>query len=342
MSIPRIDFLKKSRPFNHGISPTENAAPITRDPLRDNPPVDSDQPAQGGSKTRIRSNLDTGSPEMPDHRQGWSNAYLDMQQRMLQTQNPDLKAHFQAVLEVMKPTMDAMGIPTQDISQPAETTQPVGEPANATSQIGGEAMPAESSNPGEMIPVNGGGRVSYTFTNNSAKSQQIGFMQDPTNPMAVSGLLQPGESVTFSVPDGISGYFATADSDGRFQPSASRFEIFSEGDKANVNVSYITGRNASYMVTDQQGNTIGDNMQIAGNAPQNILTYDSANNPTITGWYDGSTAAMQAGGAYMENALGGTGGAYIHPEDDRLGEGQNPMTMAMNPSTNFSISIGDA
>lgn len=139
--------------------------------------------------------------------------------------------------------------------------------------------------------------------------------------------LQPGQSGVLKHPDGESDYIAKADPSGQIKSSASRLEEYSDPNgKMNWdNVSDIDDRDAAISVTDGKGFTKGDTKAIADGAPAGTVTTDSAGDKTIAGFYDGSTAKMQAGGAYMTQQLG-TGGAYQHPNDDALPAGQNPMS----------------
>lgn len=153
--------------------------------------------------------------------------------------------------------------------------------------------------------------------------------------------LKPGESATFTMANGTSGVFKTADSDGNFQSTASRVEVqnSADGKTHSNNLSVIDGDNASMSLSDGQGKSksIGS---IGDEAPDSVTTTDSGGRKTITGWYDGSTSEMQAGGAFLESKLG-TSEAYIHPNDDTLGTSDNPMTMAMDTSSHYDITFGD-
>lgn len=198
---------------------------------------------------------------------------------------------------------------------------------------------------GPAVASGGAGPNSVTVTNTSHHDEHIGMFMNggsTTKPVAEI-ILHPGESGTLSYQNGQGGFMAAADSSGAYKPNASRLEFFADAQgKNNPDVSYIDGRNASISVNDGQGKTMGDTRSIAGAAPAGVVSSDAAGRPTITGWYDGSTAAMQAGGAFLQGQLG-TGGAYIHPNDDQnKAPGTNPMTMAGSISQHFTASFGDA
>lgn len=117
---------------------------------------------------------------------------------------------------------------------------------------------------------------------------------------------------------------------GEYRSDASRTEAYN-GFK---NISDIDGRSVSLRGTDETGFEIGDNKSIAADAVKAGLIKNE--DETIPGWYDGSTAEMQKGGAFLEQKLG-TGGAYIHPNDDQLGEGKNPMRHTDSMTLNLEI-----
>ncbi len=177
----------------------------------------------------------------------------------------------------------------------------------------------------------GSGPRSFDITNNEDHDISLG-MFDKDNKQVAEMKLKPGEMGTMNYQDNFTGVIKQADADGKYQDSASRLEFYN----GFVNTSDIDGRNASISATDHKGFNIGDNKSIAGDAPSNIVSEDSAGDKTIAGWYDGSTDTMKAGGQYMEDKLG-TGDTYIHPNDDQLGQGSNPMrhTDAMNIDVSF-------
>ena len=191
----------------------------------------------------------------------------------------------------------------------------------------------------------GSGANSTTITDTSTHDEEIGqFLNggSTTTPTAEIDL-KPGQSGTLSYQDGQGGFDQETDASGKFAPAASRLEFYADQNgKNNDDVSYIDGRDASISVSDGQGRTAGDKQSIAANAPADTLSRDAAGNPTIQGWYDGSTGAMQDGGAYMQGKLG-TGDAYIHPDDDQnKTPGGNPMTMAGDSSQHYTATFGNA
>ncbi len=206
---------------------------------------------------------------------------------------------------------------------------------------GGTAAPAT----GPAVISGGAGPNSVAVTNTSHHDEHIGmFMNGGSTTKPVAEItLKPGESGTLSYQNGEGGFMAAADSSGAYKPDASRLEFFADASgRNNPDVSYIDGRNASISVSDGQGKTMGDTRGIAEAAPQGVVSSDAGGRLTIAGWYDGSTAAMQAGGAFLQGQLG-TGSAYIHPNDDQnKAAGTNPMTMAGSTSQRFTASFGDA
>jgi len=181
------------------------------------------------------------------------------------------------------------------------------------------------------------------ITNTGSQEITVGKFKngDPTTDPSAKVTLQPGETSILHYANGETGFAAKADAAGVFQPNASRleYEADADGKMKYPDVSYIDGRNASISLTDGAGLVKGDGKSIAGNAPAGAVTTDSAGNKTIAGWYDGSAVQMLAGDAYMQAQLG-TAGAYLHPDDDKLGQGQNPMSATR--SATIKVSFGDA
>ena len=191
----------------------------------------------------------------------------------------------------------------------------------------------------------GSGPNSITITNTSGHDEKIGqFLNggSTTTPAAEIDL-KPGQSGTLRYANGQGGFDAEADASGQFKPDASRLEFYADQNGRNSpDVSYIDGRNASISLSDGKGGTAGDDRSIASGAPADAISRDAAGNATIAGWYDGSTTAMQDGGAYMQAQLG-TGSSYIHPDDDRnQAAGTNPMTLAEDTSQTYTAQFGDA
>lgn len=178
-------------------------------------------------------------------------------------------------------------------------------------------------------PVAGSGPNVIEITNTQDQAIQVGKFKNgesTTDPSAAI-TLQPGQTGKIYYENGEAGYMAQADAAGQYQPDASRLEYEADADGAMKypDVSYIDGRNASISLTDGADFQKGDNLSIADQASADIVRTDPAGNKTITGWYDGSDAKMQQGGAFMEEKLG-TAGAYIHPDDDRREIAANPMS----------------
>jgi len=139
--------------------------------------------------------------------------------------------------------------------------------------------------------------------------------------------IKPGQTASVHYQNGEAGVVSQANANGKFLPTASRleYEADANGKMKFPDVSYIDGRNASIQISDGKGLNKGDDTSIASQAPSNLVSRDSAGNATIAGWYDGSTATMKEAGDFLENKLG-MNGAYIHPDDDRNGAGNNPMS----------------
>ncbi len=175
----------------------------------------------------------------------------------------------------------------------------------------------------------GSGPNAIEITDTTSKPMTIGEFKNggSTTTPSAEITLQPGQTGTLRYQNGDAGYDAKADSSGQFEPNASRleYEADADGKMKYPDVSYIDGRNASISLTDGSGLNKGDDKSIAAGAPADAVQTDAAGDKTIAGYYDGSTAQMQAGANYMQSQLG-TGGAYLHPNDDTLPAGQNPMS----------------
>ncbi|MCQ8239609.1 hypothetical protein [Rhizosaccharibacter radicis] len=222
------------------------------------------------------------------------------------------------------------GAPSGDLASGG----PSGAPVSAATASGGtssgtDAAAGSSPTAGVSSTSAGSGPNAIQITNTTDKPMTLGKFQNgqsTTDPSAQI-TLQPGQTGTINYQNGEAGFVAKADSSGTFQPNASRleYEADADGKQKYPDVSYIDGRNASISLTDGAGLNKGDDKSIAANAPAGTVTTDSAGDPTIAGYYDGSTATMQAGANYMQSQLG-TDGAYLHPNDDQLGAGSNPMS----------------
>lgn len=190
-----------------------------------------------------------------------------------------------------------------------------------------DAPPSSAANG----PSAGNGPRTFNITNTQDHDISIGQF-DQHNQLVGELRLKPGESGHMHYQNDFTGLLKQADADGNYQDNASRLEFYN----GFVNTSDIDGRNAAIYATDHQGFEIGDQQSIADHAPAGIVTQDSAGNKTIAGYYDGSTDTMRQGGQFMTDTLG-TGMTYMHPDDDRLPQGQNPMrhTDAMTLDVTF-------
>lgn len=188
-----------------------------------------------------------------------------------------------------------------------------------------------SSTNGAGGPSAGSGPRAFNITNTQDHDINIGQF-DQHNQLVGEITLKPGESGQMRYQNDFTGLLKQADADGNYRDDASRLEFYN----GFVNTSDIDGRNAAIHATDHQGFEIGDRQSIADRAPADIVSTDSAGNKTIAGYYDGSSDTMRKGGQFMTDALG-TGMTYMHPDDDRLPEGQNPMrhTDAMTLDVTF-------
>ncbi len=200
-------------------------------------------------------------------------------------------------------------------------------PTPKSSALSKDAVPTSGAN----MPSAGSGPRTFNITNTQDHDINIGQF-DQHNQLVGELRLKPGQSGQMHYQNDFTGLLKQADSDGNYQDSASRLEFYN----GFVNTSDIDGRNAAIYATDHQGFEIGDQQSIADRAPAGIVTQDSAGNKTIAGYYDGSTDIMRQGGQFMTDTLG-TGMTYMHPDDDRLPQGQNPMrhTDAMTLDVTF-------
>lgn len=222
----------------------------------------------------------------------------------------------------------------------AHPASQAGAPAGAPSVAPAHAPASEPAKPSTSA---GTGPNTMSITNNQDHAITVGEFKngESTTDPSAKITLQPHQSGTLKYENGEGGYASQADASGKFQPTASRleYEADKDGKMKFPDVSYIDGRNASISLTDGASLNKGDSKSIAGNAPSDAVTKDSGGGKTVAGWYDGSTSQMQAGGAFMEKQLG-TSGAYLHPNDDQLSGGQNPMSGTQ--SSTIQASFGDA
>ncbi|WP_367159746.1 hypothetical protein ABUE34_11765 [Kozakia baliensis] len=255
------------------------------------------------------------------------------------------------ILEAEKGSSSGNATPSPASAEPASSSPSID--SNPVSKIPTSSQPSQSvnSSPSASTPDHSGegvtagsGPNSTTIKNTSSHEEKIGqFLNGGSTTQPDAEItLKPGETGTLKYQNGQGGFDAEADSSGKYQSTASRLEFYADNKGVNNDdVSYIDGRNASIKVSDDQGKQLGDDKSIAGNAPSDAITHDSGGRATVTGWYDGSTDAMKAGGAFMQSQLG-TGNAYLHPDDDRNGAGSNPMTLAQDPSQKYTAEFGDA
>lgn len=194
-------------------------------------------------------------------------------------------------------------------------------PPSSTSPTPEPSAPSKDAPPSSGTNGSSSGNGPHTFNITNTQDHDISIGQfDQHNQLVGELRLKPGESGQMHYQNDFTGLLKQADADGNYQDSASRLEFYN----GFVNTSDIDGRNAAIYATDHQGFEIGDQQSIADHAPAGIVTQDSAGNKTIAGYYDGSTDTMRQGGQFMTDTLG-TGMTYMHPDDDRLPQGQNPM-----------------
>jgi hypothetical protein len=236
-----------------------------------------------------------------------------------------------AVAPVQKPATPS----TADGGSPSAPAAPSAKTPGAPDAPTGSPAPSSTSA--------GTGPNAMEITNTQDHAITVGKFKNGESATAPSAVitLQPGQTGTLHYENGEAGFAAQADATGKFQPSASRleYEADKDGKMKYPDVSYIDGRNASISLSDGAGLNKGDSKSIAGGADPSLVTTDSGGNKTVAGWYDGSNAQMQAGGAYMAGQLGTTG-AYLHPNDDTLAQGQNPMSATQ--SNTIKASFGNA
>lgn len=191
----------------------------------------------------------------------------------------------------------------------------------------------------------GSGPNTTIIKNTSTHDEKIGefFNGGSTTTPGAEIDLKPGQTGALHYQNGQGGFDAEADSQGQFESTASRLEFYADQNgKNNDDVSYIDGDNAAISVNDGHGRSAGETKSMAGDASPDIVTKDTGGLPTLAGDYDNSTQSMRAGAQFMQNELNGTGKVYIHPDDDRNGPGQNPMTMAQDSQQTYYATFGSA
>lgn len=204
-------------------------------------------------------------------------------------------------------------------ASPSELAAPKTLTSNrAAPQVSPDAPSVANAAAAVDNPTAGSGPYSLNITNTQDHVIKIG--QFDQNEKLVGELtLQPRQKGIMNYEKDKTGFLKQAGSDG-YKPEASRLEFYN----GFIDVSDIDSRNASIFASDGKGFEIGNKQSIANKAPGNIVSVDSAGNKTITGYYDGSSDKMKQGGAFLTNTLG-TGMTYMHPNDDTLGKGRNPM-----------------
>ncbi|WP_173634140.1 hypothetical protein [Paramixta manurensis] len=197
---------------------------------------------------------------------------------------------------------------------PTQSTPPLS--SDGTQKPSGQSSTPAAAGDG---PNAGSGPRTFNITNQEDHPIKVGQF-DKDNKLVAEMTLQPGQSGQMHYQNDFTGLLKQSDADGKYKDDASRLEFFD----GYVNTSDIDGRNAAIYATDHKGFEIGDTKSIADSAPDDIVSRDSAGNKTIAGFYDGSTDKMKEGGEFMTDQLG-TGMTYMHPDDDKLPQGQNPM-----------------
>lgn len=216
------------------------------------------------------------------------------------------------------------GAPQTAAAEPQTTTA---DPATAQpSTSSASSTTATGDN-----PVAGSGPRAFNITNTQDHPIKIGQFDQHDN-LTAELTLQPGQKGTMKFENDTTGLLKQADADGKYKPDASRLEFYN----GFINTSDIDGRNAAIHATDGKGFEVGDSQSVADKASSDIVSSDSAGNKTVAGFYDGSTDAMRKGGDFLTQTLG-TGMTYMHPNDDTLGQGNNPMrhTDAMSLDVTF-------
>lgn len=212
--------------------------------------------------------------------------------------------------------LPAQPVSTAGVAASPQTPAPLSPPG--TAQGASDAPPVAA----------GSGPYTLNITNDQDHPIKIGQL-DQQERLVAELTLQPGEKGTMNYQQDTTGLLKQADSDGNYRPDASRLEFYN----GFINTSDIDGRNAAIYATDGKGFEIGDKQSVADKAPSSIVSMDSAGEKTIAGYYDGSTEKMRDGGKFLTRELG-TGMTYMHPDDDKLGEGRNPMRHTDSKSLN--------
>jgi hypothetical protein len=220
--------------------------------------------------------------------------------------------------------------PSTDQAQAPQAAAP--ETASTSASTANDATTAATST-GDA-PTAGTGPRSFNITNTQDHPIKIGQFDQHDN-LTAELTLEPGQKGTMKFENDTTGLLKQADADGKYQPDASRLEFYN----GFINTSDIDGRNASIHATDGKGFEIGDSQSVADKASSDIVSTDSAGDKTVAGYYDGSTDAMKKGGEFLTQTLG-TDMTYMHPNDDTLGQGKNPMRHT--DSMSLDVTFGKA
>jgi hypothetical protein len=317
----------------------------------------------GGQPAALSDSRVAAAQAPADGNDSLSNQVRDLVQQILQLiaqmmqnnqsapQNPsDGAGNGSSPGQSQKPVTNAAAQPpqTDQSAQPAgqTATPPTSTPQTATLQTAAAEPQTATADPATATPstnsasstaatgdnpVAGSGPRAFNITNTQDHPIKIGQF-DQHDQLTAELTLQPGQTGTMKFENDTTGLLKQADADGKYKPDASRLEFYN----GFINTSDIDGRNAAIHATDGKGFEVGDSQSVADKASSDIVSTDSAGNKTVAGFYDGSTDAMRKGGDFLTQTLG-TGMTYMHPNDDTLGQGNNPMrhTDAMSLDVTF-------
>ena len=299
----------------------------------------------GGQPAALSDSRVAGAQAPADGNDSLSNQVRDLVQQILQliaqmmqnNQNaPGAGGNQGSPGAAQKPAANAAVQPSPAEQPAAPVEQAVAAPQTAspaakTAETDSPTSAASSTAATGDGPVAGSGPRSFNITNTQDHPIKIGQF-DQHDKLTAELTLQPGQKGTMKFENDTTGLLKQADADGQYKPDASRLEFYN----GFINTSDIDGRNAAIHATDGKGFEIGDTRSVADKASADIVSADSAGNKTVAGYYDGSTDAMRKGGEFLTQTLG-TGMTYMHPNDDTLGQGNNPMrhTDAMSLDVTF-------
>ncbi|WP_296262305.1 hypothetical protein [Pseudomonas sp. UBA5706] len=268
-----------------------------------------------------------------------------------QTANNDsqpMSASNPAANAAQQPATSQAGDPAGQASatpDAAATEQPAATPLTGSAQTPQTSTPETTSAASSTSAADtatsvgdaqtaGSGPRSFNITNTQDHPIKIGQF-DQHDKLTAELTLQPGQKGTMKFENDTTGLLKQADADGTYKPDASRLEFYN----GFINTSDIDGRNAAIHATDGKGFEIGDTKSIADKASNDIVSVDSAGDKTVAGFYDGSTDKMNKGGDFLTQQLG-TDMTYMHPNDDTLGQGKNPMRHT--DSMSLDVTFGKA